>query len=684
LKVENLPLVTVNILSFNRKDELRNTLTKVYEQDYKNIEVIVVDNASRDGSQEMVEAEFPDVILIKMTKNVGIAGWNEGFKIAKGEYVLVLDDDSFPVQSTISRGVEILDFDIKVAIVAYKVFNTFLKKYETDNFFSDSISFIGCGALLRRSHFILVGEFSKDLFIYHHEIDFSIRCLASGYRIIFCSEGLIIHNLSKLGRGNQVISPLINKNRYYYYYRNLSFILIKYFSRGREILFLRLFFNNLLVAFFYPYKKEFLKVSFYDIIKYFYYIKNVKVEKGILIFYSKYYGLINGRYLPKVKKSAEHGKKIIKYVKIYLNNIIAYSLLKTLKIFLPTKKNSSGKILFINQGYFGDIFVSSYFFDIQNVSQSVFVIRDEYLSFFSKIFPTHHFIGIDQQKYHYNLIYKIKILKTVRTNNFTECFNLNFNKASTSLFEIAILSGARKLYSLGVLSSRIVNLFIKKLLNNFNKTYISNNNYFQSLKLMFEDVYPNIKWKNSLDSRLTYSFLLRIPLKNFTMPRRPYITIAPISDHHFYDWSFSLFYSLIMKVIKKKKYEIVLLGKQDERNQLENLCINNKSIYNFSGQTSLMEAAVVINSSILFIGNDSGLTHLAKALGKKFIGFIGGYHFGVFFPYLVCNTDNYIYREIDCFGCERNCIFENPECVNDIDSDFIINKIEEILHERLS
>jgi len=97
-----------------------------------------------------------------------------------------------------------------------------------------------------------------------------------------------------------------------------------------------------------------------------------------------------------------------------------------------------------------------------------------------------------------------------------------------------------------------------------------------------------------------------------------------------------------------------------------------------------MEAAVVINSSILFIGNDSGLTHLAKALGKKFIGFIGGYHFGVFFPYLVCNTDNYIYREIDCFGCERNCIFENPECVNDIDSDFIINKIEEILHERLS
>lgn len=52
------PLVTVNILSFNRKDELRNTLTKVYDQDYKNIEIIVVDNASGDGSSEMVKKNF--------------------------------------------------------------------------------------------------------------------------------------------------------------------------------------------------------------------------------------------------------------------------------------------------------------------------------------------------------------------------------------------------------------------------------------------------------------------------------------------------------------------------------------------------------------------------------------------------------------------------------------------------
>jgi len=52
------PLVTVNILSYNRKDELRVTLQKVFEQGYKNVEVIVVDNASADGTPEMVELRF--------------------------------------------------------------------------------------------------------------------------------------------------------------------------------------------------------------------------------------------------------------------------------------------------------------------------------------------------------------------------------------------------------------------------------------------------------------------------------------------------------------------------------------------------------------------------------------------------------------------------------------------------
>ena len=113
----NEPLVTVNILSFNRKDDLRLTLQKVFEQDYQNIEVVVVDNASTDGTLEMVKNEFSSIQLIQLQKNIGIAGWNEGFKIARGEFILVLDDDSYPDKNSIKELVQTAQSDKHIGVV---------------------------------------------------------------------------------------------------------------------------------------------------------------------------------------------------------------------------------------------------------------------------------------------------------------------------------------------------------------------------------------------------------------------------------------------------------------------------------------------------------------------------------------------------------------------------------------
>jgi len=110
------PLVTVNILSYNRKDELRNTLTKVYEQDYKNIEVIVVDNASNDGSSEMVIKEFPNAQLIQLEKNIGIAGWNEGFKVAIFEEHKKIGEPLKCAGLITSRVFDFLEFPHKIVV----------------------------------------------------------------------------------------------------------------------------------------------------------------------------------------------------------------------------------------------------------------------------------------------------------------------------------------------------------------------------------------------------------------------------------------------------------------------------------------------------------------------------------------------------------------------------------------
>jgi len=269
------PLVTVNILSFNRKDELRNTLTKVYEQDYKNIEVIVVDNASSDGSAEMVKSEFPKVQLIQLEKNIGIAGWNEGFKVAKGEYVLVLDDDSYPLQETIRAGVNLIEQEDTTGIIAYKIFNTFLQRLEENFNIEKPYSFIGCGAIIKKSLIEKVGGYNNSYFLYHNELDFAACSLNLGYGIKLSDE-IVIHNFNSLNRNNNNSSPLLSRFRYYHFFVSQSIFFLQRLKISYAIkMMFKWLINRFLIAIVYGYYHEFLS-AFWTILKNFYKYYNTR------------------------------------------------------------------------------------------------------------------------------------------------------------------------------------------------------------------------------------------------------------------------------------------------------------------------------------------------------------------------------------------------------------------------
>lgn len=223
------PLVTVNILSFNRKDELRNTLTKVYEQDYKNIEVIVVDNASADGSSEMVKKEFPGVQLIQLEKNIGIAGWNEGFKVAKGEYVLVLDDDSYPESGAILEAIKAINMHLNVGIFSMQVYNTCWNNKEELNFINGELCvFTGCGALITKKCLQTVGYYEESLFLYLHEIEYIIRLFKYNIGSITSNDSYVVHHYSPSNRSTNY-SKNYDSRKHYYFLRNKLLILILHF-----------------------------------------------------------------------------------------------------------------------------------------------------------------------------------------------------------------------------------------------------------------------------------------------------------------------------------------------------------------------------------------------------------------------------------------------------------------------
>lgn len=309
------PLVTVNILSFNRKDELRNTLTKVFEQDYKNIEVIVVDNASSDGSSEMVNNEFPSVQLIQMEKNIGIAGWNEGFKAAKGEYVLVLDDDSYPDRLSIEKGIYVLNTNEMIAIVAFNILDQKRSVSQTAFYKKPYLDFVGCGAMIRRDKFLKVEGFDPSFFIYAHELDFSIRILNAGFEIEYCSDAIVFHR--SLNTNN--VHPINNSYRYYNHTVSFIRLLMKYLDKKRYLqIIVKLMINRLLVALYFGRIKEYFRIIKYLYLNKYISQNQVKIRKDVLTLYNLNIPIFDRTYFGGLVKN--HPK--IFFPLLYFSSII--------------------------------------------------------------------------------------------------------------------------------------------------------------------------------------------------------------------------------------------------------------------------------------------------------------------------------------------------------------------------
>ncbi len=217
--------------------------------DYSPYEVIVVDNNSIDGSPDLVQEEFPKARLIQLEKNIGIAGWNEGFKMAKGEFVVVLDDDSYPTANSVGEAIHRMQSDASCGIVAFSVYEFGIKKpiaCSLDR--HNNITFIGCGALIRRRLFDELGTFESILFLYAHEMEFSMRVINEGYRIVLVPEAKVIHVKSRLHRENTNRSN-VDKRKFFYDTRNAIIVLVLHFPLWRVTLRLaRIFLGRLFWA----------------------------------------------------------------------------------------------------------------------------------------------------------------------------------------------------------------------------------------------------------------------------------------------------------------------------------------------------------------------------------------------------------------------------------------------------
>jgi len=116
------PLVSVIVLSWNSRDFLEACLSSVLEQTHPAVELIVVDNASDDGSARLVQERFPAVLLVRNATNTGYcAGNNLGLKRAHGAYILFLNADAVLDPTYLERALEPFASHDRTGSVAGKV-----------------------------------------------------------------------------------------------------------------------------------------------------------------------------------------------------------------------------------------------------------------------------------------------------------------------------------------------------------------------------------------------------------------------------------------------------------------------------------------------------------------------------------------------------------------------------------
>ena len=163
-------LVSVIIPCFNQAQFISDAINSVLKQTYKNIEIIVVDDCSKDNSKNIIN-EFcnqnNNIIFIQNKENKGVIySRNIAIDSAKGDYILPLDGDDIIEQSYIEKAVKILNENSKIGIVYSKarMFGAINKNWDLPEYNKENILFGNCifnCALFRKSDFIKAGKYKE-------------------------------------------------------------------------------------------------------------------------------------------------------------------------------------------------------------------------------------------------------------------------------------------------------------------------------------------------------------------------------------------------------------------------------------------------------------------------------------------------------------------------------------------
>ncbi len=261
IKDLSAPELSIIIVNYNSGDYLKNCLNSIKKNIKKIVyEIIIVDNCSSDDSITGIKKD-EKIRIIKNKKNLGFARANNiGVSQAKGEYILILNNDTIIFDNSIEKLLDYkkqhpeigilspvilyedksfqlsFGFDINLLSELFlkyfaETYYKFLYKIKKDNFIIQPNWISGACFLIEKKLYESVSGFDEKFFLYTEDADFGRRVRDKGYKLMVYGKSKIIHLKGKTSSKNLSIAIIESKKSQLYYYckynGKLSFIIIK-------------------------------------------------------------------------------------------------------------------------------------------------------------------------------------------------------------------------------------------------------------------------------------------------------------------------------------------------------------------------------------------------------------------------------------------------------------------------
>ena len=260
------PLISIVILNWNGKEQLPLCIQSVRRQTYPNVEIIIVDNDSTDGSAQCVKTAFPNLRVIINRKNLGYGGGNNrGIQEARGEYIFILNNDTEIERECVEWLWKCMEGQENIGIATPKIL--FYDRRDTIDaagltIYPDGLSIgrghlepqgkysqreevfagSGCASLFRRKMLDEIGLFDEDFFAYAEDTDLGWRARLAGWRAYYVPEAIVYHHHSKqFGTYSSTKAFLVERNRIWVALKNFPlrfllfmpfYTLLRYFYQG--------------------------------------------------------------------------------------------------------------------------------------------------------------------------------------------------------------------------------------------------------------------------------------------------------------------------------------------------------------------------------------------------------------------------------------------------------------------